>query len=618
MMQTMRNSAKIIFFIVLVTFVGFMAYGGVVSLLSNKNRANSGGPEAGVVGIVNGEKLSSSAFDESYRNRMQGLTKDDHEPTDQELEQARNDIWNNMTTMTLFNQEAAKHGILVTDAEVADYMRQAPPKEIIESKEFATDGKFDISKYQMWLQQLASSSDPRAQDILNGFETQIRQQLLITRLQDFVLSNVRITEDDAKNSFLERNDSIAVKYIFIPGGDFDSTVTTVPDADLQARYEKDKEQFKQPEMAILNYVQMPKTPSEADLGLAKLSIDSIYQQIRAGANFDTLAVYRSEDPGSGKKGGDLGWFGEGRMVPEFWTATSNLKNIGDISAPFKSQFGWHIVKLTGKRSTKGPDGKEKPEYQASHILILTQASSQTVADLDQKMNNLKLDAEKMGLAQAASDYGLKVDTTRGFPKGTNVPPIGQNEQLNTFAFSGKPGEFSDVVPTRNALFLCQINRTTPAGYAPFNDVKDRIKNVVLREKRVELAQKRGQELADQMAHGKGFDEIAALSGKPVLETGFFSRLGPAGKAGYDQDFIGAAFGLSLSKPYSKAVTGRTGSYIIKFVDLKPANLALFTPYADSLTNDLSTTKRKDMWNRWVNSLKQTAKIEDFRSAYYGS
>jgi hypothetical protein len=121
-----------------------------------------------------------------------------------------------------------------------------------------------------------------------------------------------------------------------------------------------------------------------------------------------------------------------------------------------------------------------------------------------------------------------------------------------------------------------------------------------------------------MSRGKSFEEVAALSGKPVLETGFFVRLGPAGKAGYDQDFIGAAFGLSLSKPYSKAVAGRTGSYIIKFVDFKPANLALFTPHADSLTNDLVNTKKKDMWNRWVSSLKQNAKIEDFRSAYYGS
>ena len=124
MMQTMRNSAKIIFFIVLVTFLGFMAYGGVVQILSGKSRTEKGGP-AGVIGIVNGAQVSQYAFDETYRKKIQSLTTTDSvtnevmEPTDQQLEQARNDIWNSMTTMALIDQEAKKHGILVTDAEVA-------------------------------------------------------------------------------------------------------------------------------------------------------------------------------------------------------------------------------------------------------------------------------------------------------------------------------------------------------------------------------------------------------------------------------------------------------------------------------------------------------------------
>ncbi len=624
MMQTMRNSAKIIFFIVLVTFVGFMAYGGVVSLLSGKNRAQGGAAPPGVIGIVNGEQLSHNTFDESYRRRMQALTKEDSltkeiiEPTDAELEQARNDIWNSMTTLALLEQEAKKHGIAVTDPEVADYMRQSPPRDIQQSKDFATDGKFDLSKYQMWLQQLAASQDPRAQTIITDFETQIRQQLLVSRLQDFVLSNVRITQDDAKNDYVDKNDKINVQYIFIPGGDYDSTITKVPEDEIKARYEKDKDQFKQPEMAIISYVQMPKTPSEADSKESKVVIDSIYQQLLGGADFATLAMARSEDPGSGKKGGDLGWFGEGRMVKEFWDATASLKNINDISAPFKSQFGWHIVKLTGKRSTKGPDGKDKVEYMASHILILSQASSQTLADLEQKMNNLKADAENLGLKKAAEQYGLTVTESRPFPKGPSVPAIGQNQQLNDFAFIGKPGELSDVVSTRNGYFLVQIERRTPAGIAPYADIKDRLQNTILREKRVDMAHKRGEELAEQMSRGKTFQEIALETGKPILETGLFSRSQFVPKIGSDPDFIGAAFALSPSKPYSKAVSSRTGSFLLKFVDHQPADTTQFTVAADSLTNEMINTKRKDIWSKWINSLKQNSKIEDFRSTYYGS
>ncbi len=623
MMQTMRNSAKIIFFIVLVTFLGFMAYGGVVQILSGKNRTEKGAP-AGVIGIVNGTPVSQYVFDESYRKKIQSLTTTDSvtnevmEPTDQQMEQARNDIWNTMTTMALIEQEAKKHGILVTDAEVADYMRQAPPRDIVSSPNFATDGKFDISKYQMWLQQMASSTDPRAQTVISDFEAQIRQQLLVTRLQDFVLGMNRYSRDDAKNDFLDKNDKVNVQYIFIPGGDYDSTVTTVPDDEIKARYEKDKEQFKQPEMAVLDFVQLTKTPSPTDIMGAKASIDSIYAKLKAGVPFDTLAKERSQDPGSGAKGGDLGWFGEGRMVPEFWTATSKLKNIGDISEPFTSQFGWHIVKLTGKRTTKGPDGTEKPEYQASHILIKTEASAQTLADLEQKANNLKADAETAGLSEAAKQMNLTVTEGRPFPKGQTVPTIGQDPKLNAFAFAGKPGDLSDVVNTRTAFFVCQLKKRTPAGYTPFDDAKERIKSMILREKRVDMAHKKGEQLQAEMAQGKTFDQIAAETGKPILTTDFFARTGFVPKVGSDPDFIGTAFGLSPSKPVSKAVQARTGTYFLRYIASQPADTTQFVAYADSLTTEMINTKKKDLWNKWLSSLKQNAKIEDFRSMYYGS
>jgi hypothetical protein len=124
MMQTMRKSAKIIFFFVLVTFVGFMAYSGIVTSMASKNRAQGGGAPPGVIGIVNETEISNYAFDDAYRKRIQNLTQEDTEPTDAEMEQTRNEIWSNMTTMALLDQEAAKHGIVVTDREVANYKRR--------------------------------------------------------------------------------------------------------------------------------------------------------------------------------------------------------------------------------------------------------------------------------------------------------------------------------------------------------------------------------------------------------------------------------------------------------------------------------------------------------------
>lgn len=82
---------------------------------------------------------------------------------------------------------------------------------------------------------------------------------------------------------------------------------------------------------------------------AKATIDSIYQRIKAGDDFGTLAQKHSQDKGSSVKNGELPWFGTGRMVPEFETAAFALKNTGDISEPIQSAYGWHIIKLLDKK-----------------------------------------------------------------------------------------------------------------------------------------------------------------------------------------------------------------------------------------------------------------------------
>ena len=88
---------------------------------------------------------------------------------------------------------------------------------------------------------------------------------------------------------------------------------------------------------------------EAQNKKAKVTIDSIYQRVLAGDDFGTLAKNLSQDKGSSVKNGELPWFGTGRMVPEFETAAFALKNVGDISQPVQSAYGWHIIKLMDKK-----------------------------------------------------------------------------------------------------------------------------------------------------------------------------------------------------------------------------------------------------------------------------
>lgn len=83
----------------------------------------------------------------------------------------------------------------------------------------------------------------------------------------------------------------------------------------------------------------------AEQAQAKEKIDEIYAKVEAGSDFGLMAKQFSDDKGSASRGGELPMFGPGKMVPEFEDQAYALKNVGDISAPFKSRFGWHIIKL---------------------------------------------------------------------------------------------------------------------------------------------------------------------------------------------------------------------------------------------------------------------------------
>jgi len=104
------------------------------------------------------------------------------------------------------------------------------------------------------------------------------------------------------------------------------------------------------EILVAHIMQFTEQNNEDKNKAAKLKIDSIYNCIKAGDDFAKLAATYSDDKGSAVKNGELPWFGTGRMIPEFENAAFALSNIGDISKPIQSSYGWHIIKMLDKRS----------------------------------------------------------------------------------------------------------------------------------------------------------------------------------------------------------------------------------------------------------------------------
>ncbi|MEN8155940.1 MAG: peptidylprolyl isomerase [Bacteroidota bacterium] len=110
------------------------------------------------------------------------------------------------------------------------------------------------------------------------------------------------------------------------------------------------------------FVRTPEEMTEAQKSVASAKAQMIYDSLQAGVDFAHLARTYSEDPNSAKNGGEMPWFGSGRMIPVFENAAFSIENKGDFAEPFKSFYGWHIVKLLDKKGI-GTYEEMKPDLQ---------------------------------------------------------------------------------------------------------------------------------------------------------------------------------------------------------------------------------------------------------------
>ena len=604
-MQMMRRKMKAIMWVVVVTFVvGFvyviMGTGGSLGKRQDKLAR-------GIIGEVGGQEISTRQYQEALAlSREQYRARFGADPDEATFRQLEQEAWQGLLGNMVMQRAYRQYGIKTYDEEIVGIIKNRPPNELMQDPQLFTNGQFDMQKYQSVI------SNPQNLAWLNNYERQLREQLPQQKLNLQVLAGVRVTDQEIIAAFQDQNEKIKASFIAVDPGKYLNPQQEVASSEIAAYYKSHQDQYKAPERVKISFVAWAKEPTERDLAELKLKIDDIYAQaVKPGASFDTLAMEYSEDPGSAMNGGDLGFFEKGTMDPAFAEAAFKLSP-RQISKPFQSSFGWHIVKAEERKTEAGV-----LKVRARHILLRVKPGEETLSQLRSKAETFAEQARiakgQEGFEKAAQAQGLQVTPTGFLPRGSYIPGLGSFPEALNFAFDEKAGTVSQVMENEGALVVVRVLEKRKEGIQPLADVEQRIKMTIIRERAMDQAKALAQQIKSAIEAGQTMPQAAAAAGARFDTTGLVTRNDMVPGVGTRNEFTGEAFRLapgSLGGP----VSTEYGVYLIRVEKHIVPDQTLFSQQAVQISQQLLQTKQRQAMQQWYNYYQSGLKIRDYRAS----
>jgi peptidyl-prolyl cis-trans isomerase D len=277
------------------------------------------------------------------------------------------------------------------------------------------------------------------------------------------------------------------------------------DEEIKAWYKSNETRYKQAEQRQASHIliRADKSAPEADVKAGQAKAEQILAQLKANpADFAKLAKQHSQDPGSAEKGGDLGYFGRGMMVKPFEETVFSLKE-NQLSDVVRSDFGFHLIKLTGVRAEQvRPLAAVRDEIVAE---MKRQAGTKLYAELAEGFANIVYE-QSDSLKPAAEKYGLTIQASEWIAKGgQSVAPFTSPKLLQTI-FSDdaiKSKRNTEAVDVGgNTLVSARVAEYRPAALEPLESVSNAIEKVLTREFAITQAGTVGQAHLDKLKKGE--------------------------------------------------------------------------------------------------------------------
>lgn len=440
-------------------------------------------------------------------------------------------ILNQLIDEKLLEQANSKLGMVVSNQALRDFIAAVPA--------FQLDGKFDATTYRTVLSMQGKTPEMFQSEVLASLEPSLipdaitagaivagadvdrfinlrlqRRDVRYAQLPQPKIDNAPVTSEQVQAYYDQHKDQfgtpeqVSLQYIEVNEADL-KPAAAPSDEELRKRYENEKAKFVQPEQRLVSHIliNVPKnaTPDQQKAALAKA------QKIASEAtpaDFAKLAQQDSDDLGSKRQGGDLGWLEKGVTTPAFDEAMFKMQK-GQISQPVLSDEGYHIIWLRDVRS-----GIAKPfEQVRDELLKEAEAGSKdrVYNDLAGKLTD-KTYQNPSSLEPAAQELGLKIQSTPLFSRAGG-PGIAADPKVLKAAFSDDvlaQGNNSNLIElgTGHAVVI-RVDKHVAASTKPLADVEDAVRQKVIAQRETAAAKTQADALLARLQKGESFDTVAA-------------------------------------------------------------------------------------------------------------
>jgi peptidyl-prolyl cis-trans isomerase D len=530
--------------------------------------------------------------------------------------------------------QAHNMGLKATDDDLREYMRHGQLGQIL----FPNGTFIGEQEYENFV----ASNNLTVQQ----FEQLVKEDILLNKLRDLVSSSATVTDAEVRKQFDRQNTKVKFDYAVVKKDDILKSIhpaeaelkafyernknsylnsiperrqlkyivvdnarllsqTQVTQSELQSYYQDHRDEYRVPEQVNVRHI-LIKTPlpgpdgkvDQKAVDAARAKAEDVLKQVKAGGNFAELAKKYSDDSGSAKNGGSLGFIGKGRTVPEFEKAAFSLPK-GGTSDLVQSSYGFHIIHVDDKQDAH-VKSLDDVKAQIEPLIKQQKAAQASQHEVEQLLNH----ARNTGLEKAAALKGLQVISTDFVDSKAALPGIGNDPQFMSTVFAQNQNAPPEQAQTHQGYAIYQVTAIKPPSTPTFGEIRGRVEQEFKNERATQLLAQKARELSDRAKANHDLKKAAKELGAEYKTSDFVLPDGQVPDVGSMTGSAAVAFTLKPGEISGPIDAGNSG-VVLSVTDRQAPTEQEYAAKKDQIHDATLQQHQGEVFNLFLGDLRES-------------